>query len=133
MPLPEHLPRKEHIIEPEGDLTGFKKIGEEVTEELEYEPCKLFVNRYVRPKYVKGKQDGVLIGDLPRTANVDEEALTIKKNLQRSETVTLVKSESHASYQADKLEVRDLSTTKSRCVITKEKYNSNRSLGNEHT
>ena len=65
LPLPEHLPRKEHIIEPEGDLTGFKKIGEEVTEELEYEPCKLFVNRYVRPKYVKGKQDGVLIGDLP--------------------------------------------------------------------
>lgn len=65
MPLPEHLPRKEHIIEPEGDLTGYRKIGEEVTEELEYEPCKLFVNRYVRPKYVKDKQDGVLIGNLP--------------------------------------------------------------------
>ena len=30
-------------------------------------------------------------------------------------------TESHASYQTDKLEVRDLSTTKSRCVITKEK------------
>jgi transposase len=65
MPLPEYLPRKEYIIEPEGDLGGFRKIGEEVTEELEYEPGKLFVNRYIRPKYVKEKQDGVLIGDLP--------------------------------------------------------------------
>jgi transposase len=65
MPLPEYLSRKEHIIEPEGDLGGFRKIGEEVTEELEYEPGKLFVNRYIRPKYVKEKQDGVLIGDLP--------------------------------------------------------------------
>ena len=31
MPLPEYLSRKEYIIEPEGDLTGFRKIGEEVT------------------------------------------------------------------------------------------------------
>ena len=26
MPLPEYLSRKEHIIDPEGDLTGFRKI-----------------------------------------------------------------------------------------------------------
>ena len=64
-PLPAHLPRTEIIIEPEGDLTGLRKIGEEITEELEYKPGKLFVNRYVRPKYVKDNQDGVFIGPLP--------------------------------------------------------------------
>lgn len=63
--LPAHLPRKEIIIEPEGDLRGMRKIGEEVTEELEYEPGKLYVNRYVRPRYVKDNEDGVLIGRLP--------------------------------------------------------------------
>ena len=34
--LPEHLPVREVIIEPEEDTTGLKKIGEEVTETLEY-------------------------------------------------------------------------------------------------
>jgi transposase len=64
-PLPAHLPRKEIIIEPEGDLSGMRKIGEEITEELEYEPGRLYVNRYVRPKYVKDNEDGVMIGRLP--------------------------------------------------------------------
>src|SRR5450631_4274702 len=50
--LPEHLERREVIIEPEQKTEDCKKIGEEITEELEYEPGKLFVNRYVRPKYV---------------------------------------------------------------------------------
>lgn len=50
--LPEHLERREIIIEPAEVTAGCKKIGEEITEELEYEPGKLFVNRYVRPKYV---------------------------------------------------------------------------------
>ena len=56
--LPAHLPRIEHRIEPEEDITGLVKIGEEVTEELEYSPGKLFVNRYVRPKYVKPTEQG---------------------------------------------------------------------------
>jgi len=45
--LPEHLERREIIIEPLQKTEGCKKIGDEVTEELEYEPGKLFVNRYV--------------------------------------------------------------------------------------
>lgn len=57
-PLPSHLPRIEHIIEPNEDISGLVKIGEEVTEELEYSPGKLFVNRYVRPKYVKPNKEG---------------------------------------------------------------------------
>ena len=60
-PLPEHLERREQIIEPAEDIAGLKKIGEEVTEELEYEPGKLFVNKYVRPKYAKPGNEGVLI------------------------------------------------------------------------
>jgi transposase len=53
MKLPEHLERKEIVITPTEDTSNCKKIGEEITEELEYEPGKLFVNRYVRPKYAK--------------------------------------------------------------------------------
>ncbi len=63
--LPAHLPRREIIIEPDEDVSGCKKIGEEITEELEYEPGKLYVNRYVRPKYAKAGDEGVLIGLLP--------------------------------------------------------------------
>lgn len=65
--LPAHLPRNEIIIEPETDVTGLKKIGEEITEELEYKPAKFFVNRYIRPKYAnpKDEEQGVMIGTLP--------------------------------------------------------------------
>ena len=63
--LPAHLPRREIIIEPEESTAGLSKIGEEITEELDYEPGTLFVNRYIRPKYAKGKSEGVIIGDLP--------------------------------------------------------------------
>ena len=41
-PIPDHIPRKEIIIEPQDiDTKGLKKIGEEITEELEYEEAKL--------------------------------------------------------------------------------------------
>ena len=59
--LPEHLERREIIIEPAQATEGCKKIGEEITEELEYEPGKLFVNRYVRPKYVMADNKGIVI------------------------------------------------------------------------
>lgn len=63
--LPASLPRKEIIIEPKEDTTGLKKIGEEITEELEYQPAKVYVNRYVRPRYGLPKDEGVVIGLLP--------------------------------------------------------------------
>jgi transposase len=62
--LPEHLERREIIIEPQQDTKGCKKIGEEVTEELEYEPGRLFVNRYVRPKYAKADNEGIVIAPM---------------------------------------------------------------------
>lgn len=64
-PLPAHLPRKEIVVEPEEDTTGLKRIGEQVSEELEYKPGRLYVNRYIRPKYARGSDEGVIIGRLP--------------------------------------------------------------------
>jgi transposase len=64
MKLPEHLERRQTIIEPADKSEGCKKIGEEVTEELEYEPGKLFVNRFVRPKYATGDNTGVIIAPM---------------------------------------------------------------------
>ena len=48
--LPALLPRKEQIIEPEQIPVGATKIGEEITEVLEYNPSSIFVRRIVRPK-----------------------------------------------------------------------------------
>jgi transposase len=64
MKLPEHLERREKIIEPTEDVSQYKKIGEEVTEELEYEPGKLFVNKIIRPKYAKQNNEGVIIAPM---------------------------------------------------------------------
>ena len=65
LPLPAHLPRIEHIIEPEESTAGMKKIGEEITETLDYIPGKLQVKKYIRPKYVKPQGEGIVIGTLP--------------------------------------------------------------------
>jgi transposase len=64
-PLPESLERREVIIEPAENVEGMKCIGEEVTEELVYEPGYFWVRRYVRRKYVDQKTDKILIGELP--------------------------------------------------------------------
>lgn len=63
--LPEHLPVREIIINPEGNIEGLKKIGEERTEILEYTPGKFFKLVLIRPKYGKENQEGVLIADMP--------------------------------------------------------------------
>ena len=65
MKLPESLRREQIIIEPTEDISGCKKMGEEITEVLEYEPGELFVKKYVRVKYAKPQNSGVLIGELP--------------------------------------------------------------------
>ena len=63
--MPDHLPRKDIVIQPDTDVSNLKKIGNEITEELEYEPGKLYVNRYIRPKYALPKDEGVIIANLP--------------------------------------------------------------------
>jgi transposase len=72
-PLPQDLPRQTIEIEPEDDekvcdtCGGNKsKIGEEVTEKLEYKPASFYVKRYVRSKYAcKNCGNNVSIGQLP--------------------------------------------------------------------
>lgn len=63
--IPDHLPVKEVIIEPEEDTTGLVKIGEERTETLEYTPASLVKKVTIRPKYAKKDAEGVIIGRLP--------------------------------------------------------------------
>ena len=66
--LPSHLPRQEEIIEPADIPEGAKKIGESVTEILEYTPSKIYVRRIVRPKYITKSDDEkteIKIGELP--------------------------------------------------------------------
>ena len=52
MKLPEHLRREITILQPDTDVTGLKKIGEEVTEILDFIPGELYVKQFIRPKYV---------------------------------------------------------------------------------
>lgn len=63
--LPASLPRQEIVIEPEEDVAGMVCIGQDVTEELEYTPGRLFVRRYVRPRYARPGGEGVVQAKLP--------------------------------------------------------------------
>jgi transposase len=65
MELPSNLPREVVVIEPAEDVTGARKIGEVITEVLEYTPGKLYVTRYVRSKYALLDEKGIVIGQLP--------------------------------------------------------------------
>ncbi len=72
-PLPAHLPRQQVIYDvPESAKTcaccGKKKerIGEETTEEVDFQPASVIVREIVRPKYAcKSCGDGVVIAPLP--------------------------------------------------------------------
>lgn len=63
--LPEHLPVQEIEIHPGGDLSDMVCIGREITEELECEPAKFYIKRYIRYKYAAKNGEGVKIGELP--------------------------------------------------------------------
>jgi len=65
MALPSHLPVVETIIEPSEDTTDMVYIGKDITEELDYTPAKLHINRIIRNKYItkedeKGNQKQVI-------------------------------------------------------------------------
>jgi len=55
--LPSHLPRREEIIEPENIPENAKKIGERITEILEYEPPSIYVRKIICPKYIVETND----------------------------------------------------------------------------
>ena len=64
-PLPDHLPVKEVIIEPKEDVSGMTRIGEEITDTLDYIAASLTIIRTIRPKYARPSGDGIVIGKLP--------------------------------------------------------------------
>jgi transposase len=63
--MPTHLPFVDTIIEPQGDISGLVRIGEEITWYYDMKPGSLFVHRIIRPKYASADGDGILIGELP--------------------------------------------------------------------
>jgi transposase len=73
-PLPDHLPVEEITIEPEENTEGMKRIGEEITETLDYTPGSLLIKRLIRPKYarpVEQQTEGlceVVVAQLPARA-----------------------------------------------------------------
>ncbi|RPI88890.1 MAG: hypothetical protein EHM32_13365, partial [Spirochaetales bacterium] len=66
-PMPTHLPIIDVVIEPEHDVSGWKRIGQDESWEYDCKPQSMFIRRYIRPKYVRpGDEDaGVVIGNLP--------------------------------------------------------------------
>ena len=53
--LPENLPVQEEVLEPEAvkaEPEQWRRIGEEVSEQLDYQPGHFFRRRLIRPKYV---------------------------------------------------------------------------------
>ena len=66
--LPEHLRREIILLQPDTDTTGLKKIGDEITEVLDYIPADLYVKQYIRPKYVQpfsGITSAIITASLP--------------------------------------------------------------------
>jgi transposase len=63
-PLPDHLPRIEHLHDLEVCACGqcgqnLVKIGEDITEQLDVEPAKFTVHRHIRPQYACRKCETV--------------------------------------------------------------------------
>ena len=55
--IPSHLPRKEEIIEPENIPENAIKIGEKITEILEYKAADIYVRKIIRPQYIVESSD----------------------------------------------------------------------------
>lgn len=72
-PLPDHLPRQEIVHQPEADGAcvcpdcggGMAKLGEDVTEVLDYVPGRFQVVRHVRPKYACKACDAITQAPAP--------------------------------------------------------------------
>lgn len=80
-PLPDHLVRKDVILEPQEEVSQLQGIGQEVCEKLAYKPGELYVIRYIRPKYAHPalEEKGIVIAPAPQgvipKGNVDASLL----------------------------------------------------------
>ena len=69
-PIPDHIPRMEVELSPAADACAdcggkLRRIGEDVTEELEYVPGRFIVNRIVRPRLTCSSCECFLQAPLP--------------------------------------------------------------------
>jgi len=65
-PLPAHLETERVVLEPEEvrqQPEGWRKLGEEITEELDWKPAKFIKRLYIRPKYANAER--IVIAPLP--------------------------------------------------------------------
>lgn len=67
-PLPAHIERIKEVLEPELDLTGAVRIGEEVTERYALRPSQFYIEQLVRPRY-KLTDGRIVIAPLPAMAH----------------------------------------------------------------
>jgi len=64
--LPAHLETERVVLEPEEVQQapkGWRKLGEEITEELDWKPAKFIKRLYIRPKYANAER--IVIAPLP--------------------------------------------------------------------
>jgi transposase len=68
-PLPKELPRHETVLTPGETCNGcggsLKRLGEDVTEELEYIPGRFVVNRFVRPRLACSCCEAIVQAPMP--------------------------------------------------------------------
>jgi transposase len=65
-PLPAHLETERVVLEPQEvqqQPEGWRKLGEEVTEELDWKPARFIKRLYIRPKYANAER--IVIAPLP--------------------------------------------------------------------
>ena len=91
-PLPAHLETERVVLEPEEvqqHPAGWRKLGEEVTEELDWKPAKFIKRLYIRPKYAKAER--IVIAPLP--------ARLIEKGLPGAALLTQVMISKYEDHQ----------------------------------
>jgi transposase len=71
--IPGHLPREEHYHQPVGDISGWRKTGERISERYDYRPGQLIVIRDICPVYQK--PEGCEITVAPRPVYLLEKGL----------------------------------------------------------
>jgi len=65
-PLPAHLETERVVLEPQEvqqQPQGWRKLGEEITEELDWKPAQFIKRLYIRPKYANAER--IVIAPLP--------------------------------------------------------------------
>lgn len=63
--IPGHLPREERYHQPVGDISGWRKTGERISERYDYRPGQLIVIRDICPVYQKPEGGEITVAPRP--------------------------------------------------------------------